>query len=499
MGSHLDHDHSKHDLHLNDHNFNFKALQIGAFSHLRKESFDLYNRLHSIEEDVKFVEQVHETYPKIPLIPNLRCGAWYCDPAISAPYPAYFKSTDGHTSNWKFNLRRPNLHLLPVISEAGGIILVDSTRAGKRIPDSLSKTVPIWCAVINRAVVSRFPELCMEDTGNGNWDTVLHTPPLAVSKQEHKQIESLLDEWAEGLIKSSYALPKLPKPIRPIWITPTSSSFPQLNDVDFLPVICVSASRYVEGVDRRSGGFVYVQGSGDDHEMWGKGLTPQAYWAHHDLLFSADRSDVEEKVVSIVKIQDGLRDSIATLPSKITKVGGRLQISTLHDVSSRHQDTEELLAHILISNNASEWPDMNMDTNIDEKSLILRILSPEGKKGQTHFLQVVLPRSVEFVGSQLSRGFSVCVSCPTGNDVSVGVAVVALQRFFDGNGDPVLDGGDRIDFTQKDKSTIRTRLEWIISDRPTANPSRNTLKRVNEYLLCSPAFRMSSPAGTKKR
>jgi tRNA A64-2'-O-ribosylphosphate transferase len=30
-------------------------------------------------------------------------------------------------------------------------VLVDSTRRGKRMPDALSKTVPIWCAVINLA------------------------------------------------------------------------------------------------------------------------------------------------------------------------------------------------------------------------------------------------------------------------------------------------------------------------------------------------------------
>jgi tRNA A64-2'-O-ribosylphosphate transferase len=33
------------------------------------------------------------------------------------------------------------------------------------------------------------------------------------------------------------------------------------------------------------------------------------------------------------------------------------------------------------------------------------------------------------------------------------------------------------------KQTIRTRLEWIIASCPRANPSRTTLKRVNELLL----------------
>jgi tRNA A64-2'-O-ribosylphosphate transferase len=72
-------------------------------------------------------------------------------------------------------------------------ILVDSTRSGKRIPDSLSKTVSIWCAVINRAVLLKYHK-------GGGWDTNLYTPPSAVSIQEHRQIEAHLDEWVKSLV-----------------------------------------------------------------------------------------------------------------------------------------------------------------------------------------------------------------------------------------------------------------------------------------------------------
>ena len=75
------------------------------------------------------------------------------------------------------------------------IILVDSTRLGKRIPDALSKTVPIWCAVINRAMLILHPE-----TNHwSKWDTALYTPPGNVSMQEHHQIEQRLDSWAKNL------------------------------------------------------------------------------------------------------------------------------------------------------------------------------------------------------------------------------------------------------------------------------------------------------------
>ena len=75
---------------------------------------------------------------------------------------------------------------------------------------------------------------------------------------------------------SSYALPpELTRPLRPLWITPASARFPDVVAQDasssFLPVICVSASRAVDtGTERRAGGFSYVQGSGDDHELWGQ-------------------------------------------------------------------------------------------------------------------------------------------------------------------------------------------------------------------------------------
>jgi len=71
---------------------------------------------------------------------NMRCGAWYTDPDIvrrrvfpvmgicnlhrfiyqASSERAYFKSTDGHTNNWSFNLRRPNLHILPLIVQHHG-------------------------------------------------------------------------------------------------------------------------------------------------------------------------------------------------------------------------------------------------------------------------------------------------------------------------------------------------------------------------------------------
>ncbi|KAJ7496746.1 initiator tRNA phosphoribosyl transferase [Mycena latifolia] len=448
-----------------------------ALAFLRKESLDLFNRIHSIDEDVSFVDKVHEAYPDVPILPNLRCGAWYTDPTIATDCPAYFKSTDGHFSNWSFNLRRPNLHLLPLIAaqDGTGIILVDSTRAGKRIPDALSKTVPIWCAVVNRAVLQVHP-------GKVGWDTNLYTPPGAVSSQEHDQIEQRLDAWANALANSSYDLPDLRLPLRPMWLTPASSGFPVFpakKDRTFVPILCLSASRQVQvGVERRSGGFAYIQGSGDDHELWGMGLTPDMFWAHRAVILNASRAQLQTLVASIVATQS--RAHVGRLATPIKKVHGRVLVCATTDLPPDPKDWDKSMGHVVIGAGPS--------VKLPDSSSILCIETWEGKKGQMQFLQDVLPRSTSFLHAQLLAGRRVCITCDTGTDFSVGIALVALQKFFDDGGELVVSG----DHAAKDKHSIRTRLEWIITSRPEANPSRTTLKRVNEFLLSSSSFRAPS-------
>ncbi|KAI5890118.1 initiator tRNA phosphoribosyl transferase [Schizophyllum commune H4-8] len=309
----------------------------GILEHIRKENLDLYNRLHSIDHDARFVDEVHKHLPSLPLIPNLRCGAWYTSPSIAMDTPAYFKSTDGHTNNWSFNLRRANLHLLPLIVEKGGLVLVDSTRAGKRMPDALSKTVPIWCSVINRAVLKRSPGVYER---RDSWDTALYTPLLVVSRQEHAQIEEKLDRWAIDLAQSSFSLPDLPLPLRPVWITPASSTFPSLNalQVDALPIICVSASRQVEnGVERRGDGFAYVQGSGDDHELWGKGLTPAIFWKHHREIVAATRDELAPLVDRLCAAVPARPGASRTRPSPMATQSLRTKGRRIWLTSSSHK------------------------------------------------------------------------------------------------------------------------------------------------------------------
>lgn len=87
---------------------------------LRASNLCITNRLRSIDTDSVFVNLVAAAYG-LPLLANERCGSWYVPPERKAG-SSYFKSTDGHTGQWSFNLRRLNLHILDLIEKEGGYV-----------------------------------------------------------------------------------------------------------------------------------------------------------------------------------------------------------------------------------------------------------------------------------------------------------------------------------------------------------------------------------------
>lgn len=103
---------------------------------LKRSNLSITNRLRSIQKDADFVEEVAAALAggagvgddsagqggkeqRRPLVANERCGSWYIRPGLKGA-SAYFKSTDGHTGQWKFSTRRLNLHLLPIIERYDG-------------------------------------------------------------------------------------------------------------------------------------------------------------------------------------------------------------------------------------------------------------------------------------------------------------------------------------------------------------------------------------------
>ncbi|KAF8947136.1 hypothetical protein BGZ47_010154 [Haplosporangium gracile] len=332
---------------------------------MRRDAKSLLNRLRSIQADAAFVSEISDLFPQFPVIANERCGTWYVHPSKIHKPGVYFKSTDGHTGIWDFNLRRYNPHLITTIIKHGGCIIVDSTRKGKRVPDALSKTIPIWCATINNAVrkcalqnqaaqknegggvttsgqtsekdqdesstsktasektSTTRPRLVSDSADNDveneseavaaeaaallipalngdSWDTRYHSLPSLISRSEHVQIADKIEGFAEKLMRFTDMTPlttKLLKPIRPIWLTPQSfllrHDLPDYSQCAFLPVICLSASRVVQdGLEERDG-YLYVQGSGDDEEMWSRGLKPELFWENEEYLLEEGISPAE--------------------------------------------------------------------------------------------------------------------------------------------------------------------------------------------------------------
>lgn len=73
----------------------------------------------------------------------------------------------------------------------------------QRFPDALSKTVPNWCAVLNRARVKLLPPNSENSTvSKEGWeeDGKLWTLPSAVGRSEHSQMEAKIEEWADALV-----------------------------------------------------------------------------------------------------------------------------------------------------------------------------------------------------------------------------------------------------------------------------------------------------------
>ncbi|CAE6479095.1 unnamed protein product [Rhizoctonia solani] len=367
-------------------------LRAAGLNELRQEMTNTYNRLHSIDQDAKFL--IYDAARVLYQIPS------------SGTTFAYFKSTDGHTSQWNFNLRRANLHLLPLIIAHGGIMLVDSTRRGKRHPDALSRTVPIWCAVINRAL------------GLGGEHSGLYTPPDSVSPSEHAQMEDGIHKWAELLNSSEYKLPPLMKPLRPFWISPDSSN-PRQPSVDgsthFYAVVCLSASQRIQdGVDRRLG-FTYVQGSGDDHEMWSK------------VIMNSCQDDLEDSISQI--IQDTRNSDGVVVLYPIKAVRGRILVGTRAANHPMHLDDPDTCATLVLTSDPQQ-----LENNTSPTTLYVRDFYP--KQHPTEFLTHTLPLSLQFIRTRLKSPTSrVCILCKDAKDLSVGIATAAITLYFNESGE----------------------------------------------------------------
>ncbi|KAJ5518288.1 hypothetical protein N7453_000710 [Penicillium expansum] len=398
----------------------FPSAQLSisqTLSSLRRSALSVANRLQSIETDATFAQEVADHYG-LPLVANERCGSWYIPPTTKAG-SAYFKSTDGHTV----------------------------------MPDALSKTVPIWSAVLNRAL---FPSA-----------TAYHPvslPPDYLGASEEAQIENRIEGFVHSLKSLKLDLDnlreQLGKPIQIAWANRTYFHPSDLHTGDDynLLVLC-SASRRVHGAEMSEGG--YIQGAGDDSEAWAYGLTPPVFWANQAILKSTPEDELPGLIDRLMWLRT--RRSFPH-PQFVHWLGAGVDAGGRYD--------------LVIDCNGSA-------SAVEGNAKRLNLGCDSGKLGSRD-LRKCLDKVREFIGARLGAdsSLSVLVTCENGKDLSAGTLLAIVCLFYND------EGGFDASLSKRaiSKQFIRQRLAWLVSSKHDVNPSRATLQSVNAFLMQPPDY-----------
>jgi tRNA A64-2'-O-ribosylphosphate transferase len=114
-----------------------------------------------------------------------------------------------------------------------------------------------------------------------------------------------------------------------------------------------------------------------------------------------------------------------------------------------------------------------------------------GKLGSRDLRWQIL-RLPTFIESLNITDSKILVCCPTGKDLSVGVALAILCLYANDDGKITNQAtGKAID-----KTFIKQRLSWMTTTSPILNPSRETLKSINAFLMPDPNSRSAPEVPT---
>ncbi|KAH0533072.1 hypothetical protein TsFJ059_001685 [Trichoderma semiorbis] len=367
------------------------------------------------------------------------------------------------------------------------------------MPDALSTTIPIWCTVLNMALLPENP-----------LSSNLFLPPY-LPASTHSQITALIPTFLSSLKELNLTLPtSLTKPLRPLWITQDSSLPPPPDSDDdededqeqdqgvifqeYRPVICCTASRRVVGSEVDEGG--YIQGAGDDTENWALGLTPDVFWANTKTFLSAAEADVPDLIIKLVEEAKAQRQSApsgdanpATLPRKqltphlSVRAISPLDLSSPIPSSSQQQSSECL---ILLTDTPTPKETWLLSPTLlrvglgkhKTASRNLRLALTEICSFATRFLQNHQHTNAADAANNAEPP-QIIVACDSGRDLSVGVALALSCYLFDDEGRFRVPD-DKVVFN---KTLVKMRLGAIMTVYPGANPSRSTLQSVNSFLM----------------
>lgn len=388
------------------------------------------------------------------------------------------------------------------------------------MPDALSKTIPIWCCVLNRALFPDQPEYHN-----------LYVPPNAVSESEKSQMLARIPEGLDGLRSLNLDLASLRaqifKPLRPTWVTQETDlgnhfyHHQQLDATDtggeeqtifanFRPVVCCTASkRMTDG--EMSGRTGYVQGAGDDTENWAHGLEPPLFWAHATLLLATPESDLPDLIKALVADRKqppppplgDITNGSSTLSSSARHLTPHLTVCALPLPSSIGGDTIATWYTIALSSSTPATPP---ETWVQSSTYMAVSLGKHNKAASRNLraaLAKICSSATQFLQAPAAGGFApeeehsqrrILIACDTGGkDLAVGVALALLCWCFeDDEGIVVRRRGEEAreasveEMAEKlgfNKTMIKVRLGRIMMVMPEANPNRATLQSINSFLM----------------
>ena len=327
------------------------------------------------------------------------------------------------------------------------------------MPDALSKTVPIWIAVLNRLL---FPEY--SDAAR------LRTPEGVVSRSEHACIEERISSFVSEveslqLDKQSLRAMLGGKPLEPVWVTPESAlpiSVPESAERN-LTVLCTASGR--TSFDRSVSN--YVQGAADDSESWALGLDAKRFWENSEKLLSTSEDELAMLILSLVS---GSTSRPEPRQPVLIKPSTNIWISDNNAAVSSHADFDFVISSSekLIGTLAQKLKGRYVHHCCTTGKVGSRQLRSQLQKHQS-----LLP--------VLSSSSKVLVTCHTCRDLAVGIALAVLCLCCSGDG--VIKPDVAHSSQALNKMTIKHHLSWIMVSVPDAAPSRATLQSVNAFLL----------------
>jgi len=279
---------------------------------------------------------------------------------------------------------------------------------------------------------------------------------------------------------------------------------PPIHSLSYHPLYLTMASTFQpNSYEENNTG--YVQGAGDDNEMWSQGLTSQMWWKHRNALLLASEEELPDLIAEIMSKAASEQKDSSFVPVAATKgiiaVGGMPIGQADEDEILSHSDNVMLIVCGARDGEVEDLVPQNLRKVLGKRVLHLRCGA--GKIGSRD-LRKELKKLPDFIATSLNgddtpaspdsennraRHSSLSVTATRvfiadtedGLDIATGVALALVSLYTDDHG--LVNWSAAKESRSMDKATTTKKLSWITTSMPNAKPSGTTLKAVNEFLF----------------